>query len=85
MKNKMCSYSDIRGSFRDHTWHALKDDVRDAKSKRVRCPECGRSMMSALRTCHDGCCIFHCVPLHKIKGWWKKPKKKSKDVRMKRR
>lgn len=85
MKNKMCSYSDIHGMHRGEACYDLDNDVKSAKSKRVRCPECGRSIMSAIRTCHDGCCIYHCIPPHKIKGWWKKPKKKSRDTRMRRR
>lgn len=85
MENKMCSYSNTDNKhFRGHTWHPPTDRVLAAKPKRVRCPKCGRSMISALRTCSDGCCIFHCIPPHKIKGWWKKLKK-SKDTRMKRK
>lgn len=85
MKNEMCSYSNTDNkTFRTNTWYRPTRKVLAAKPKRVRCPECGRSMTSALRTDADGSCIFHCIPPHKIKGWWKKPKKRSKDIRMKK-
>ena len=85
MKAKMCSYSEMPGMARTQAWHGRDDELFAVKSKRVRCPVCGRSMHSAVRTCHDGCCIFHGIPPHKIKEWWKKPKHGSKDIRMRRR
>jgi len=83
----MCSYSNIgQKTPRPKVWGTTPTEALFAvKSKRIRCPVCGRSMWSSVMTCHDGCCIFHCIPPHKIKGWWKKPKKKSRDIRMKRR
>jgi len=86
MKAEMCSYNNIgQKTARTKTFRGPDNDVWAAKAKRVRCPKCSRSMMSSVMTCHDGCCIFHCIPPHKIKGWWKKPKKKNKDARVKRR
>jgi len=89
---QMCSYSNVRGVSRSYiendswTGHIDRKTWR-IKSKRVRCPECGRSMMSAIRVCHDGCCVFHCIPSHKKKGWYRigKTKKVSRDNRMKKR
>jgi len=48
------------------------------KRKRLKCPECGRRVLSSVRLCHDGCCIIHTLPMHKPKGWWKKKKDVSK-------
>lgn len=42
------------------------------KRMRLRCPRCGRRVLSSVRVCHDGCCVFHDIPPHKPKGWWKK-------------
>ena len=81
----MCAYSNITGHARTASWHGTDDDVWKEKAKRVRCPACGRSMWSSVRTCHDGCCIYHCIPPHKKKEWWKKPKPKKKEKLMRRR
>lgn len=45
------------------------------KRKRLKCPKCKRKLMSSVKTCHDGCCVYHSLPPHKPKGWWKKRKK----------
>lgn len=50
----------------------------DVTRIRMKCPVCGRRMLSSVRTCHDGCCIIHVLPPHKPKGWWKKKIKKHK-------
>lgn len=85
--DKMCHYSNVYGMSRSRCdeWNGASDDAWAEKSKRVRCPACGQSMMSTIRVCHDGCCIFHCIPKHKKKYWWKKPKKQSRDNKMRRR
>jgi len=88
--NQMCSYSNIQGYLPGHPGVMCGLDEHTekffaSKNKRVRCPVCGRSMWAARRTCHDGCCEMYCVPPHKKKGWWKKPKKQSRDLKMKRR
>lgn len=52
-----------------------RSGVRPAGVKRLRlkCPQCGRRLLSSVRTCDDGCCILHFIPPHKPRGWWKKP------------
>ncbi|MAH42166.1 hypothetical protein CL614_00340 [archaeon] len=83
----MCEYNSMRGYTKSNTWHGIDKDVLNEKAKRIRCPECGRGMLSAVRTCHDGCCINHCVPPHKKKGWYKvgKKKKTSRDTAIRKR
>lgn len=78
----MCSYDSMAGMYPDHVWGG---EPRYEKARRVRCPACGRSMMAAVRYCHDGCCAFQCIPPHKKKGWWKKPKPKPVEHRHPRR
>ncbi len=86
-KDKMCSYSSITGHLPEGIrWYRnyVGPEVLsffNGKNKRVTCPECGRKMWAARRTCHDGCCPLYCVPPHKKKGWWKigKKKKQSRD------
>jgi hypothetical protein len=89
-KNKMCDYSNIEGMLhfygrgpRDNFWNPSQYRILRADSKWVRCPKCGRRLRSAVRYCHDGCCVYHCIPPHKIKRWWKKNKlsKKNKSIR----
>lgn len=50
------------------------------KRKRLKCPRCKRRVLSSIRADHDGYDVFHDLPPHKPKGWWKKkrPKKKRK-------
>jgi len=88
--DKMCSYSNISGHLPGSPGIVGHLDERTEKfftkkNKRVICPVCGRKMWAARRTCHDGCCEMYCVPPHKKKGWYKKPRKKSRDIRIKRR
>ena len=40
------------------------------KRKRLKCPKCGRRLMSSVWI-HDND-IIHQIPPHKIKGWWKR-------------
>jgi hypothetical protein len=89
MKPKMCSYSDLRGYLLGDPHRTCSPDKSTldfftGKNKRVTCPVCGRKMWAARRTCDDGCCEYYCVPPHKVKGWWKKGKKQSRDNRMKK-
>ena len=71
--NKMCEYSKVYGYQPEDSWINVAPKI--VASKRVKCPKCGRKMMSAVRYCPDGCCAYHCIPPHKVKGWWKKKKK----------
>jgi hypothetical protein len=58
----------------------------DAKRIRMTCPRCKRRLWSSVMSCHDGCCIIHTIPPHKVKAWWKKGnRKKGKKVSHKRR
>ena len=43
--------------------------------KRVRCPKCGRKLLTSVEFVHDGD-VLHTIPKHKPKGWWKKNKNK---------
>lgn len=42
------------------------------KRMRLRCPRCGRRVWSSISTCSDGCCVYHNIPPHKPKRWWRK-------------
>lgn len=72
-------------------WWDASEGVRPTgiKRYRVKCPECGRKLMTSVSLCDDGCCIYHRIPPHKPKGWWKKGKKaksgKKKNKRLMRR
>ena len=92
VKKTMCGYSNMYGNKRGDGvvvgWgNHLSDHVRLAVPIWVRCPVCGRRMKSWIRCCHDGCCVYHCIPPHKVKKWWKidHKKKTSKDKHMRRR
>ena len=62
-------------------WWGFIMGVRPAKVKRMRitCPLCGRRVMSSVA--QDDGEIYHHIPPHKPKGWWKKKKdvKKHKE------
>lgn len=47
------------------------------KRKRLKCPRCGRRVMSSVSTCRDGCCVTHYLPAHKPRRWWKRLRKKK--------
>jgi hypothetical protein len=54
------------------------------RRKRLKCPKCGRKILSSVFTDEDISFIVHTIPPHKPKGWWKKHKKrreKSKKIR----
>lgn len=55
------------------------------KRIKVQCPECGRRLMSSVSCCHDGCCVYHRLPRHKRKGWWKPIHRQGKKVKKARR
>lgn len=52
-----------------------KQPVKGIQSIRMKCPRCGRRVMSSIKVCEDGCCTTHSIPPHKIKMWWKKSRK----------
>ena len=53
--------------------------IRPSKVKRIRlqCPVCGRRVWSSVDQ-NDGE-IYHSLPPHKPKGWWKKKKDRRKE------
>ena len=65
-----------------HHWDASMG-VRPTgiKRKRLKCPRCGRRLMSSVRVCDDGCCVYHSIPSHKPKDWWKTKKVMKKKKR----
>ena len=67
------------------TWHEAQTGVLPPGIKRIKiiCPICKRRVTSVVHTCHDGCCIYHTLPAHKPRGWWKKGKK-TRSVDMSR-
>jgi hypothetical protein len=54
-------------------------NIMPSKVKRIRliCPVCGRRVMSSVSQ-NDGD-IYHTLPPHKPKGWWKKKKPRRKE------
>lgn len=42
------------------------------KRIRMKCELCGRKVLSSVQMDHDGGIIFHTIPSHKIKHWWKR-------------
>lgn len=69
-------------------WWDAANGVRPTGIRRIRvkCPYCGRKLLTSVSVCDDGCCIYHSIPRHKPKGWWKRVKKaksgKKKNKRM---
>ncbi len=49
---------------------------KPTKRIRMKCELCGRRVWSSVMIDHDGHEIFHTIPPHKPKGWWKKRNKK---------
>ena len=68
------------------TWGEARDGVLPTgmKRRRITCRLCGRRMTAALRVCADGCCLYHVVPPHKPRGWWRKPSPPRKQRRVTR-
>lgn len=50
-------------------WPKFRPD--GIKRKRLTCPKCGRRVYSSVAIDHDGDYIFHSLPPHKPKHWWK--------------
>lgn len=47
------------------------------RRRRMKCPACGRRLMSSVRPCDDGCHVIHSLPPHKRKGWWQRKTARS--------
>lgn len=54
---------------------------RRSKPKRMKCDICGRRLLSFVEECSAGCCVWHSLPKHKPKGYKKKPRQKSNDLK----
>ena len=52
------------------------------KRIRMKCLLCGRKVLSSVQVDHDGYEIYHFIPPHKTKGWWKKIKKKYRKEKI---
>jgi len=76
--SEICPYVGWRGEPLN-SWGRHRESGVEQKRVRVTCPECGRRMIGWMAVCDDGCCVRYTVPRHKVKGWWKKGKKKSRD------
>ena len=48
------------------------------KRVRIKCELCGRRVWSSVQVDHDGGIVFHTIPSHKPKGWWKIKKTKHR-------
>lgn len=81
MKTKMCPRSGDCTVITGYSYGFYFGNRPRPEVKRIRmqCPVCERRVWSSVSVCHDGCCVLHTLPTHKIKGWWKKAKKKSRD------
>lgn len=77
----MCSYNGKWVS--SWIWVHHKKKV---PKKILKCPECGRKLLQKVKDDGDGE-LFYVFPKHKVKGWWKKGKKKktSRDNSLKRK
>jgi formylmethanofuran dehydrogenase subunit E len=54
----------------------------EGQTKRIRmtCNDCGRKVLSSVMMDEDGQMIFHSIPPHKRKGWWKREKKSRRKA-----
>lgn len=58
-------------------WASVNPCRKGIPLVRLKCPKCGRRMMSKVEIYHDGDYAIHTIPPHKIKHWWKKNKKRK--------
>lgn len=61
-------------------YEASDEDLAQRRTK-VQCPLCGRRLVGWATISHDGYIVRYVVPPHKKKGWWKRGKKQSRDLR----
>jgi len=81
MKYKMCPGIKNFGGMTDAGRNAIGTGIDDERStgikrKRLKCPNCKRRVFSSIRVDCNGSDVFHDLPPHKPKGWWKKKSKK---------
>ena len=73
-KKQMCDYKDKGKGYGlcelKYGFWATEPQITE-KPKKVKCPKCKRRLKSMVKYCHDGCCVFHLIPPHKKKSWWK--------------
>ena len=77
--SKMCSHSGVV-----ETVTCGPGKREPVKTRKIKCPECGRKVKLRAKPCSCGfeyaCWVTYSIPEHKVKGWWKKPSlKKHKE------
>ena len=87
MKSEWCVHYENNHFARTNSFvYRTTSDVWKVKSKRLRCPVCGRSVRSSVQTCHDGCCVFHVLVRHKMPSKQiRKPMRKQKRISRRKR
>lgn len=78
MSGRLCPYAGGRARLVTHTPvdfgynEALAGEI-PARTRRIRvkCPICARRLIASISVCDDGCCIYHRIPPHKPRFWWK--------------
>lgn len=79
---KICPfYGNIIGTM--SSWESPSEEPNTIPTKYGECPSCGRRLKLKIVFGHD-CELYYELPRHKKKGWWRKPKKQSRDVKAKR-
>jgi len=63
-----------------HGMSAWPDEGFKNTPTRIQCPTCGRRMMARKVFGHDGDFLVLGLPIHKKKGWWKKPKREVRKT-----
>lgn len=88
MKYKMCpgikgfgGIEDLGNKSISYLGVMFGEQPTGVKRKRLKCPNCKRRVLSSIRADHDGYDVFHDLPPHKPKGWWKKKSKKKERAR----
>ena len=89
---KLCSYYHHAATFQGHrermeatALNGISQPFWKNRRKRVKCPKCGRKIFLRVSFCHDGCCEYLHIPLHKRKHWWKPPKKNFRGMQRKKK
>lgn len=81
MKAPMCpGQADmIRQDAKRETYEGMNPDpyrARGVKRIKMKCELCGRRVASSVSVDHDGDYIWHSIPPHKERYWWKKKGRK---------
>lgn len=62
-------------------WTALRPST-PTKRIRMKCELCSRRVLSSVTLDEDGDYIYHQIPPHKPKHWWKKKSKKRRKEKI---